>query len=63
MTVQKRVRTTLITLDGILADFNQSYIEASDLQTKDMFQTLIMQTEDILSKFRDRVEYIEKEEK
>ncbi|WZL74237.1 hypothetical protein QBE52_05735 [Clostridiaceae bacterium 35-E11] len=62
MTVSKKLQTTLITLEGILADFKVSYMEASDIQTKTTFKSLVTQTENVLHTFKDRIDEMQKEE-
>jgi len=62
MTVHSKVKTTLVSIHGILADFESMYLEKSDDRTKALFKDLITETEDALKIFKERVEYIESEE-
>lgn len=62
MTVYNKVRLTLATLEGVLADFKVAYLETTDAPTKEMYSGFIIETEDVLCKFRNRVEEIEAQE-
>ncbi|NLK21623.1 MAG: DUF1657 domain-containing protein [Epulopiscium sp.] len=62
MPVDKKLRATLATLEGIAADFTVSYLETSDAQTKQMFEQLSTQTNSVIRKLKGRIEDIEEEE-
>lgn len=62
MTVSKKLKSTLSTLEGILADFNSSYMESQDESDKQMFKGLAKDTADILQKVTDRLSCIEEQE-
>ncbi|MGE5632956.1 MAG: DUF1657 domain-containing protein [Caulobacteraceae bacterium] len=62
MTVSVKVRSTLATLEGICADFRAMYSESSDENTKKFFGKLAEQTDEVMSKLKNRVEQLETEE-
>ncbi len=47
MTIRLKLQTTLAELEGIIADFKVKYHESGDNATKQLFNTLITETETV----------------
>lgn len=62
MTVSSKIKATVASMEGVLADFKELKAESSDVSTKNLYDSIIKQAEEVLKKLQGRVEFIEKEE-